>query len=978
MAKEETQHPEAASGKRPFGHFEFRKAFVWTWNNYIIKLPGIKKLPGIGKLTQEARAVGRMQEEEIIKNLREVFDANQRVVGELKKIEGEWVLVNKAIFKSVEGKPSIIDLYKSIGIHTDLGITELEAKSFLDGTIKIERVKAIDELKDELKDEIEKNLELIETLKGIELIKLKNEPIKVIWEKFGSIKNHEEEISALGYGKLEELIIPLNILKKTVFQIQVNMGIKVNARTNLNSLITALTDNLDEIKKAEKEYYEYLSGTVIPQLGRVKGLRAFLMQHSPNQFNNTRFSHTFKIIKPFTFKKIGTKKITKIKNGEEVEEEIPVLKPMYFNPERNPYTEELRTVDEKIKSIDEVDINKKIEKLEKTKEFKNKKPKPFLASHKRIEEIIEYFCRWILRHRMSKEDPKSPMIYEQLNRKLAPEQLRKFWAEFNNSMKEKIGILSNLENPKYIKKIQEGIINQIEDLMRELRIDELEKGEEKISKFINSLKIKIKPLEEELNPEDFKTQKATIINSSIEYLEKMDIVTKGVPEFEKLITKLCDCSTKNLEQSIERVLSEITDTLIEIKLPDDEAESILLNVSHNIRDITDRVKKEIERIETAKKGLGFEKLIAEIEDIEEQITNLKKQLDYLKELRVRKEELEEDIKELTPSHPNFQKRGLEVTYGADGESYQLDEVDYGLDENGYPLEVNDKGEVLLDKWWDEISKNDWQEELILNKQKGREVWDAKVKLGVKRYGIRRIDKRFVGDLDLLDTAMFIENQWDAYRDDYRDGRYHPYSKSIMDYLKVSKLKIIPTKNINIHFDPMKEYIEFKPIEEYKITDKEDRDNHELKEEEYKIIYRKNIPDDEKDIKRIYKMRVFCIDENKYEYLVGIRRPSHLNPAFDRTALHSSIIHWGRMYYYENTDGINRWSENPFPHVSSRGIAKYLIDTAIWTTYNFEEARNALKGKEYDYGRRHYTSTDPTVTTGPYITDPLGEGGITGE
>ena len=48
---------------------------------------------------------------------------------------------------------------------------------------------------------------------------------------------------------------------------------------------------------------------------------------------------------------------------------------------------------------------------------------------------------------------------------------------------------------------------------------------------------------------------------------------------------------------------------------------------------------------------------------------------------------------------------------------------------------------------------------------------------IKHGHIRLIPKEYIGDLDPLDKLMFVYNEWDSFRDDFRDGRYHPYSKT---------------------------------------------------------------------------------------------------------------------------------------------------------------------------------------------------------
>ena len=61
---------------------------------------------------------------------------------------------------------------------------------------------------------------------------------------------------------------------------------------------------------------------------------------------------------------------------------------------------------------------------------------------------------------------------------------------------------------------------------------------------------------------------------------------------------------------------------------------------------------------------------------------------------------------------------------------------------------------------------------------------------------------------------------------------------------------------------------------------------------------------------------------------------------------------GRMLYYKYSDGVNKWSENPYPHISSRGIAKYIMYWIAVRTQNLKEAVEAAESDEgYDIGIR---------------------------
>lgn len=274
------------------------------------------------------------------------------------------------------------------------------------------------------------------------------------------------------------------------------------------------------------------------------------------------------------------------------------------------------------------------------------------------------------------------------------------------------------------------------------------------------------------------------------------------------------------------------------------------------------------------------------------------------------------------------------------------ETEPGLDESGRPLEIDDEGNVLLDKWWMEILSNSWQRDIIRKKPGGNKI--------IERYSqikkIRKVPEKFIENLNALDTVNFINNEWDAYRDDQRDGRYHPHSKAVADYVIAAdgieigkagrKGKVIPTRDVFFEFDPTKPDGEFGYI---KATP-----------ELFKNVVNKMDPDEAK-VTRQYRM--LLIDEEgkpskQYpEDKEGERVPTHLSPAFDRAAIGAMgrFIHWGRMYYYEPPNHINKWSENPYPMISTRGIAKYLIDRVIRSSVLFKDQREALKrGIGYDY------------------------------
>ena len=290
----------------------------------------------------------------------------------------------------------------------------------------------------------------------------------------------------------------------------------------------------------------------------------------------------------------------------------------------------------------------------------------------------------------------------------------------------------------------------------------------------------------------------------------------------------------------------------------------------------------------------------------------------------------------------------------------------GLDENGYPLEIAEEGGtwyVLTDRWYREIAENSWQMTKIKNKY-GAQSGIVKHIEEVKAHGIRTVDPNFGNDnayIDLLEMAVFIYNELDALRDDLRDGRYHPFSKTTTDYIIRAEggLNVDANKPTHVR-DPLKKAMEIK------FDTAHDKSQETLG---YVKAEPSNFEDasskEEKKVTRGYDMRWF---EGGTESLKeGKRKPTTFNPAFDRRALDSEqpLIHWGRLLYYENSTGINRVSVNPYPVMSTRGIAKYIVYWLAVKTKTLEEASTIAKSDiGYDIGIRR------PLLKGPFNKDPF--------
>ncbi len=225
------------------------------------------------------------------------------------------------------------------------------------------------------------------------------------------------------------------------------------------------------------------------------------------------------------------------------------------------------------------------------------------------------------------------------------------------------------------------------------------------------------------------------------------------------------------------------------------------------------------------------------------------------------------------------------------------EIEPGLDENGWPLEVsatvnvNRKHEVLLDGW-------------IKGRGKPREV-----------------PPEWVGDCDLLDIVCWIFNLWDEYRDDLRDGRYHPGSLTAIDYAMAVNPTVWgewETKRFNLE--------ESKKFQKYVMKNK---------------------------------------DGTKIE---DKRKPSNLSPAFDMRAIKkiNDWKHCGKKRYYgllSHLEAVCDEEYNDERMISTRGVCLYFVERVTREMKDINQARVVLKkiGNSinwFDYGPRKFNTDGP--------------------
>lgn len=296
---------------------------------------------------------------------------------------------------------------------------------------------------------------------------------------------------------------------------------------------------------------------------------------------------------------------------------------------------------------------------------------------------------------------------------------------------------------------------------------------------------------------------------------------------------------------------------------------------------------------------------------------------------------------------------LELHNSKEGKSFLMDGIGRfetwpderapGWDENAWPLEISDenlnfknfvtgnshsgKGWVLLDCYNEH-----------------------------KRPGVREVPDGFVKEMDLLLAATSIHNEWDAVRDDLRDGRYHPGSLTITDYAMAMK-RFVGTKSV---VGLKSQLPQISMIGEDKL---DKRANNNIED--------KNNP-------RRYEMYVYNRDGSiNREPEVNIRVPIDLNPAFDRRALKKGKWwHIGRKRYYDFAVNIIEDLDDDErealinagvigPAISSRGISMYIIEQVLFAVPYYKDAKDLLvklAGKVwYDYGPRGFNkpgSKDP--------------------
>ncbi len=880
------------------------------------------------------------------------------------------------------GNPNgIVNLYYKLGVYSDIDRIKTELDWFDHGTgLDIDEVPYRIPLSE---DEWKKYGWVPENVRAV----LATNPSKP-WEKKKMRKFHlrrgvvyhegkeayKEELYVIGHHRLDKL-------KKAVddhntefnFEKLQQSQIPVEIRTKATNLSKALVELFTALERLEHGYYEELRD-IFGQIETYTGLRTELLtQLSPESIPHViiRFPHTYQIIKQKATKTI--KEIIIIKDPvtqnviKRMEKERVVIKNFNF---KDIYQEELAELDAKINNTTtkrDGDLRLPNDLMRNLRNILND-PNSFKRELSDLIARNRAAISTALNNPNMNVDEKIEEIRNILrHRDVAIDSLIKELIETMASAIKKI-IESRKAVDEKIMSIEAALLS---GLKRSIVIEQI------ISEKASNIKGAINPFGLDEEGHERKKEREEIyydleLAFSIRYPEIDNFIEKVFEKHKTTIYALIDSllsagKNADLNAALQRITKLVTD---ESRADDNEIGAIQLKIEKLIKEI-EEIKKECNKI------------LSEYEERKIEINNLDNRQHILDSLK-----RESD---------NFFKRD--------------EELDWGLDEHGYPLEIDNDGIVLIDKWWSQLANNTWQLKKIATKHGGPEMLKRHLNVDVRlicpenkspdvedveiigtpsRGTIRKItDEDFKGYVDLLDISTAVFGYWDSVRDDLRDGRYHPHTKSIGDYviegmggydenkmapyfrvlipgwrsggLYFARRGSNPFGKSAIHVSNMKQKMLSATPNDFE-----------------------NVSREEALVTRKYKLRMpegaIGPDGNPLLFISGTRKASKYDPAFDRRAeqLVLNWVFWGNMYYWRWAGYAKEWSENPFPHISTRGVALYLQYLASIDSYYLQEAADLL-GKEgeterkFDYGTRgqgKYPFNNPI--TGKNVVGPEAE------
>ncbi len=279
------------------------------------------------------------------------------------------------------------------------------------------------------------------------------------------------------------------------------------------------------------------------------------------------------------------------------------------------------------------------------------------------------------------------------------------------------------------------------------------------------------------------------------------------------------------------------------------------------------------------------------------------------------------------------------------------EYKLSYDAYGHPLEVDEKGYVLLDKWFD------------LAYDKGNKDY---IMMGAERVPAKKLDKNnwrkfpleFIRPLDTLDVVNYIHNEWDEYRDDTRDGRYHPYTLGSIDYTMANYPVLLKREKWREKLG-LKTTGDWYIVGENKIADMEyDAKTYDYKGEKGKQKSYRSYR---------YKICLKIPSENKeyvqdFETETRLRYTRDLSPGFDKRAYGIKWEYIGRKFYWISAEHADKW-EMRESLMTTRGLSMYLINRIKhqikeieWMNWLFNE----IGHENFDYGPRSFPKPGETT------------------
>ncbi len=227
----------------------------------------------------------------------------------------------------------------------------------------------------------------------------------------------------------------------------------------------------------------------------------------------------------------------------------------------------------------------------------------------------------------------------------------------------------------------------------------------------------------------------------------------------------------------------------------------------------------------------------------------------------------------------------------------------GYDENGYPLEVT----------WP-VTEEEGGKYIYEDEDGNEHRYDPGYVLKDIFNGSatpRRVtDLAFTDYVDIIDMSAWVYVNWDAYRDDLRDGRYHNKSDCITIMEKIMAHLKSP------------------------------------------FLTNQNISDINQGRNATVQINLNGPQQGRPSSVSGPIRPSHLNPAFDLETRWKGkkwkSKHLGRKYYYDTQDHM---PESTKRTITTRGAALNILATVIDKTKKWDEMNQILEAigeKIYGY------------------------------